>query len=1297
MTSETWPPLIRTLAIAASLVVAAHSAHAQVALSDQPVFTSVSVPGNVALALSVEFPTAISVAHSNRTYSSANTYIGYFDPNKCYAYRFTSSTGGTLPASYTSGTSDDNYFYPVGKASNRTCNGQWSGNYLNWAAMQTIDPFRWALTGGYRLIDTPSLTVLEKAWASNQGSTGTNFPDSSVSDANTVAGATPFSNATGIATRVWSLGNKMRFMTSSDGGAPSPNYSATATAYNPSASYNDGTLYEVFIRVKVCDPSPAAGGLEPNCTLYGTNSYKPTGLMQQYSDKIRFSAFGYLNDGNLQRDGGVLRARQKFVGPTRPVPGSTPVANEKAEWDGATGVMYKNPDASDATDTTNATGVTVTNSGVMNYLNKFGQLGTGTYKTYDPVSELYYAAQRYLRKRGNVAAWTSMGNASLATKTTWVDGFPVITNWDDPIQYSCQRNFILGIGDANTHADRNLPGATGRSEPTQPDEVKADLYSASNPSGVDALDWTNRVGLLQGMGSSLGNTSPFNGCCNNNGALMAGLAYWANVNDVRPDLPGLQTIQTYWLDVLEGGYKTNNQFYLAAKYGGFTAPSSFSPATATASQFANNAATKSWWATTTDTVRDGSPRPDNYYTAAQADLMVKGLTQAFSSIATKLAAYSTSFSTSQPQVSTLGVATYAAKYDSKFWTGDVVGSMTSFDPNSGAPTSTDQWNFASTLMAQASGTGWNTGRRIVTYNPSTGAGVAFRSASLSSAQITALTPSYGSGGTAASFINYIRGERTNEASSTASDSTKTYRDRANLVGDIVNAKTVPVGSPAFPYSSANNPGYDTFKTTYANRAPMVYAAANDGMLHAIDGSLTSSTIAGSAPGNELWAYIPNAVISGPTGNPGVTGLVSLGNPNFVHRYFVDATPTMADVDFGRTSGGSGTSDWRTVLIGGLGKGGKVLYALDITNPSSVTTETAAAGKVLWEFTDSAMGFTYGQPIVTKTRKYGWVVVAGSGYNNADGKGYFFFINPRNGALLEKVAVPCTPTCTAANQSGMAHINAFVLNASDGVADAIYAGDLLGNLWRLDVTGTSGGYPTPIKLAYLTASDGSALPVTTKPLPAVQPGTNRRFVTVGTGRMLDQSDISSSQGQRFFAILDGTNAAFSQDGSISGQASTLPAGVTFPITVARLAARTSLNVEVLLDLRTQLGWYFDLGLGSGGSGWRVLNDPTSFYGTVAFASTSPATTDACSPDGTSRVYALDLGSGYCALNSTDSTCYASNFTGIVTDIRFISRNVNGEGRLGLVVGTSTNQKPTPQLKPSQRIGVKRLNTREIIVN
>jgi type IV pilus assembly protein PilY1 len=163
--------------------------------------------------------------------------------------------------------------------------------------MQTIDPFRWALTGGYRVIDTASLTVLEKAWGTSQGGTN-NFPDSSVSGNATVKEATPFSTAAGISTRIWSLGNKMRFMTSTTN-TPAPNYGNTATSYNPSGNYQHGTLYEVFIRVKVCETSLGLDALESNCTLYGNGNYKPTGLMQQYADKIRYSAFGYLNDSRI--------------------------------------------------------------------------------------------------------------------------------------------------------------------------------------------------------------------------------------------------------------------------------------------------------------------------------------------------------------------------------------------------------------------------------------------------------------------------------------------------------------------------------------------------------------------------------------------------------------------------------------------------------------------------------------------------------------------------------------------------------------------------------------------------------------------------------------------------------------------------------------------------------------------------------------------------------------------------------------------------------------------------------------
>lgn len=1409
---------VRGLAVVASLVTLAATSSAQIALSDQPVFTAVNVPGNLALALSVEFPTAISVAHPTRTYSSANTYIGYFDPAKCYSYR------------YTDGTGTDNYFYPDGAATNRTCTSKWSGNYLNWASMQTIDPFRWALTGGYRVLDTSSLTVLEKAWASNQGSTS-NFPDSSIGSS-AIAGATPFGTANSLSTRIWALGNKMRFMTPSTGGANNATFSAsyfnnktlngtaaatrtegfinynitgnwfpsgisttnvsarwvgsvkaptagtysfkirgddgvklwvqvnngatlsnltgwkdqgatdyflsvpgvavndtlnitveyyqgagggevslqwqlpggnsyanvggggaidlygTPTHYNPANGSQNGTLYEAFVRVKVCDTAALPSDRESNCTSYGANSSKPTGLMQKYADKIRYSAFGYLNDDNINRDGGVLRAKQKFIGPTSPVPGGIPVTNAKAEWDASTGVMVTNPDPADAT----ATGVS--NSGVMNYLNKFGEITRTSYKTYDPVSELYYATQRYYRNLGNVAAWTNNANA------THIDGFPVVTTWDDPILYSCQRNFVLGIGDVNTHADRNLPGATGASEPSKPAEVTAD-------TGVNASTWTDKVGVLQGLGSSLGSTQNYGGCCSNNGTLMAGLAYWANINDIRSDKPGIQTIQTYWLDVLEyQAFKSNNQFYLAAKYGGFKPPNGYADATATAADFANAAATKFWWSTTTDTTPDGAPRPDNYYTAARADQMVDGLNKTFSSIASQLSAYSTSFSTALPQVSALGVASYSTKFDAKSWTGELEASLTTFNATTGEPSLQSQWTFATKLDTQAAGTGWNTGRNIVTYDTANKVGVKFRDGTggIPAAQLALLNTSYVTGDDSVDYLNYLRGDRTKELSSTTG-STKVYRDRAKLLGDIVNAKARPVAAPAAPYSAANNPGYDTFKTTYANRTPMVYVSSNDGMVHAVNGSLT-----GTDAGKEIWAYVPGELFNGPSA-PNTDGLASIGNPTFTHHFMVDATPLTIDIDFGRTAGGNGTADWRTILVGGLGKGGKAIYALDITNPASITSEADAAQKVLWEFKHNDLGYTYGQPVVVKTRKYGWTLVVGSGYNNADGVAYFFFINPRTGALLEKVAAPCpaltSPTvaaCSASNQAGMAHINAFVLDLTDGYADAIYGGDLMGNLWRLDVTGTS-GYPAPVRFARLVGANGSVLPITSKPLPVVQPGTNRRYVTVGTGRLLDATDLNNSQAQRFFAIIDGTNATFSKDGTISGETRDLPltGGVNFPLTISNLLELTDLNSKISLNLSTRIGWFVDLGVSAGGPGWRVLSDPTSFYGTVAFAATSPSSTDPCAPNGTSRVYAIDLGSGYCGLTGGGSSCYVSKSDGVVIDLTFYSVNINGVGKSVLLAGkdncTGNNCQPVEKVETRSpvNLGLQRLNWREILVN
>lgn len=1371
------------VALASALIASAAN------LANQPVFSTSEVPGNLALALSVEWPTASRTAHVG-DYSSNTNYLGYFDPAKCYLYQVDTTANGVSTADK----GDSSYFYPAGAATNRTCTGdnddKWSGNFLNWASTATIDPFRWAMTGGRRVVDTPTTTVLEKAWHGNRSL----FPDRSL-PAGAIAGATPFNSATALTTSITNRGFKMRvtatggsgnrtmtaqyfnnitlknpvtttvttdtadhdwgtgspatginadnfsarfsgtytapetgnytFRTISDDGVrlwvktdngnfgnsdlridnwtdhgPTTDDSATialtsgqqfrvqieyyekgggavmqfqwrtpsSTAFKPfsEAGPTDG---DFTMRVKVCDPSAAAGGLEANCKAYGTN-YKPEGLIQKYADKMRFSAFGYLNDSSDQRDGGVLRARQKFVGPTAPTPGQAPAANANKEWSETDGTFLRNPDAADATATTTATGVSIADSGVMNYLNKFGQILPGDYKNYDPVSELYYAVMRYYRNLGNVADWSSMGTADAPTKTSWVDGFPVITNWDDPIQYSCQRNFVLGIGDIYTHVDKNVAGNTTyrTREPAMQPEVAAD-------NTVNAVTATNRVGALQGLGN-LGNTNDYSG--RNNSAYIAGLAFDANTKDIRPDVAGRantigkQTVSTYWVDVLEQPFQYNNQFYLAAKFGGLDPkklPADFDPYT-----FAGTIPLD-WWSTNGETLTDTraanltQPRPDNYFAAGQPDTLVRGLTQAFERIVNAIQAYTTSFSLSALQVAATGAASYASQYDAQDWTGVVSASSISFATD-GTPSLTAAWNSTDKLAAQFAGTGWNTDRRIATWNGTVG--VPFRIGSLTTgtgSQAAALDTLYVTGDDSANYLNYLRGDRSQEK--TASDGTKPYRLRSKLLGDIVNSKVKPVGPPASTYSDAVNRGYAAFKTAKATRPTMVYAAANDGMLHAFRGELT-----GANAGLEQFAYVPSALFNGPSSpaTPAADGLAQLGNPNYLHKYYVDATPEVVDVDFDHAGGSFAAtgSDWRSLLIGGLGKGGKSFYALDVTDPAAMTDETIVASKVLWEFTDADMGFSYGAPLILKTKRYGWVVVLTSGYHNdnSDHNGYLYFVHPETGALLQKVS-------TGAVANGMTHATAFISDLSDGTADAIYVGDLNGQLWRFDVTapaGTTAAYPTPTKIALFTdgATAPKAQPITSRPLVQIQPSTRKRYVMVGTGRLLDASDINSGAAQSFYAVIDGTATAFK------------PADSSMPVTRSTLTAVTNLVSGTVVPTDS-LGWYLDLGT-EGGIGLRMVASPTAFNGIVAFSSLLTSG-DACSPSGQSRIYAIDFNTGRTAL--ADGGAFVQSTTAI-TDLKFVG--VDGKVRLisGDVRGNLDKIPFTPPSGPTLRL----LNWREV---
>jgi len=1295
-------------------------------LADQPVFATANVPGNVAFTLSVEFPTAVSVANLGN-YADNTAYIGYFDPAKCYTYHYNSTT----PA--------QSYFQPTAFATGtngHTCSGtsgKWSGNFMNWVSMQTIDPFRWVLTGGYRSTDQTVYpqTVLEKAWGASEGSTG-NFPyrGDQMSSGNTISMAlvkttTPFTNWAHFTTAIWGNQNTMLVTagpyytagTTNPGvfDMPSDTYDNVAPPSGqsgspivPNASTTINQVYRVYIRVSVCDTSALGTlGLESNCVGYGTPSssgvyptYKPQGLVQQYANQIKFAVLGYLNTANTSVQGGVLRAPMEYVGPTYPQPFSaTAVTNPNAEWSATTGVLKGNPDTAAAS----ASGVT--QSGVINYLNGFGEYGASQYlagntnylgnaniyMTYDRVSEMYYAAIRYFENLGNVPQWLPTTSVAYEPPTSVIsptsqnmlgyampasvqlDGFPAVTTWTDPIAYSCQNNFIVGIGDDHTWSDWNVGGAGyayGISSldvlghaPTPP-LVESDSFN-------QGLQWTYDLQILEGMNQDIWWTSDYNSQGHGQSGtfstfMMAGLAYGAHVLDIRSDLAGTQTISTYWMDVAEGQEVENlNPFYLASKYGGFTVPTNYSISNTTPlplSEYDPTGATINMNGTTQNL-------PTNYFNAGTAANMVSSLTSAFANIAVAAKNDTTAIAVPNPNIASSGSLSFSSAYNSSGWTGTVTGYALTF--SNGAPVETQNWVSDSVLQTQLANNGWSTARKVVTYSNGSGcsttyAGAPFEYASLCSTQLTALLPtSYSPNTTSTQYLSYLRGDTSNQVGQTASSSTKSLRARTLFLGDIADAALVPVGTPSLSYTEANNPGYTAFTTQWTTTTPrptMVYAAANDGMLHGFLGTT----------GTEVFAYVPSALYQGPTGTPLVNGLAAIGNPYYTHHYYVDATPGAFDIDLNHTyQSGSTSPNWHTVLIGGLGKGGTSYYAIDVTDPATMqsSTESQIAQKVLWEFTDPTMGYSFATPVVVKTVQYGWVVLFTSGYDNSDGYGYVYVVNPANGTLLQKIKTP-SPS------EGLTQLSAYVQDYTDFTADSAYVGDLNGNVWRFSLTAASGNYPAPFLLATLTDPSGNAQPVTSAPLIEIHPTTRERYVLIGTGQLLAVTDVGSTQVETFYALIDGTAGGYNTSQTTATTRSTLT-----PIT--NLTTPTTLS-------SSSPGWYYDLS-----AGYRVISQPAAYNGVVAFTALLPSTSDPCNPGGTSEVFAVNYAVGESVLYSTTNTGSTvtvayDTYTTPVTSVQILG---NGSTAV-LVASETTGSIPVVPANLNAAITTRLLNWREI---
>ncbi|GAC1408893.1 MAG: PilC/PilY family type IV pilus protein [Burkholderiaceae bacterium] len=506
-------------------------------------------------------------------------------------------------------------------------------------------------------------------------------------------------------------------------------------------------------------------------------------------------------------------------------------------------------------------------------------------------------------------------------------------------------------------------------------------------------------------------------------------------------------------------------------------------------------------------------------------------------------------STTASSVNSSHLTASSVEYQSNFtssdtpfqdWTGDLT--ERAIDPTTGKATGPIIWSAKTQLDSQASGAGWSS-RLIATGNSVSSGATPFQWPSLSAAQQASLQPNDGLG---KQRLDYLRGSATLEKRAGGP-----FRNRSHILGDIVDSQPAYVGVPSGPYPSAS---YRAYVQAKARRKPMLYAGANDGMLHAFD----------ATTGAEKFAYIPYGVFS---------TLLRLTEPlyNQDHRFFVDGSVQTGDVQFNDAS-------WHSIVVGGLGAGGKTVYALDATSPETLTSESTVAGAVLWEFGDPDMGLSFSEPHIAPVNNSAkFAVFFGNGYNSANNTDVLYAVNPQTGATLRKIDL-CAAVSGACDASLPQGLSSVVSGNPDGVQgraiSVVYAGDLQGNLWAVDVSNADASAWRVRLLFKARDAAGAVQPITTAPLVSLHPNFPRfrgLFVMIGTGQLLTTGDLSSRQAQSAYGIWDKPPGVSSvtrsrlQDQTlavVASSASGLPQDVL-----------TATNNAI--DWTVKLGWYADL--------------------------------------------------------------------------------------------------------------------------
>lgn len=459
------------------------------------------------------------------------------------------------------------------------------------------------------------------------------------------------------------------------------------------------------------------------------------------------------------------------------------------------------------------------------------------------------------------------------------------------------------------------------------------------------------------------------------------------------------------------------------------------------------------------------------------------------------------------------------------------------------------------------------------YTHNGSAGVEFTFANLSPSQKTALDN--------AAVLDYLRGDTSGERRNGG-----TFRNRNSVLGDIINS------SPAF------------VKDTNT-----VYVGANDGMLHAFNAN-TGAEVFGYVPDGTDWAQ-----------------LKTLTDPDYAHRYFVDGAVIVSNRE--QTPG-------KNILVGALGRGGKGIYVLDVTTPSSFS-----GSDVEWRDNgaDNDMGQVLGTPIIAKLNNGDTGVIVANGINSTSQQAALFVFDITTGKVLAKINTGAGSATNSNDNNGLSTPRGWDADGN-GTLDFVYAGDLLGNVWKFDLSDAQenkwdvANNDKPLFVA--KDKDGNTQPITGGMSVALHPVDFSTWVFFGTGRFLSAGDLANKDTQSMYGLIDA-------GATITGRADLMEREI---VSLGSNSSKVVRGFEPADDLASgKKGWYIDMLTppSATAEGERIVSN-VAVIGRVLLTASIIPSDDPCQPGGRGFINALDAFTGA----SVDTAFFDVNGNGVFTD-------------------------------------------------